>query len=179
MAHQPEKPLFLDVNTADTTQQSSKDRLLSEAVALCRTQLFAVLATHDAQQSITASLVAFAADDALRRFVFFTPKNTAKFDHISQNPSVSLLVDNRCDHSSGLNRIAALTVTGRAEVLQSPSQKSPWLKMFLQKHPNMAEFADAPNTAMVCVIAQKHLLVSKFQQVFAFDPHTENIHPGI
>jgi alpha-D-ribose 1-methylphosphonate 5-triphosphate synthase subunit PhnL len=87
-----------------------------------------------------------------------------------QNPGVALLADSRSNNSLGLNQIGALTISGRAAVLNTEENKNKMTDLFLKKHPNMCDFANAPTTAVIQIKVQKVVYVSKFQQVFEWSP---------
>ena len=143
-----DKPLFHDVQTVDAQHKDVEKQYIEEIKLLLGNQTFAVLATVGAEGA-SASLIAFAADESLQNIVFLTPKNTTKFDHIRENPGVALLVDSRSDNSLGLNQIGALTISGRAAVLNADENTKKLTDLFLKKHPNMCDFAIAPTTAAI------------------------------
>lgn len=73
-------------------------------------QRLGVLATTGDSGPRTA-LVAFVFAEDQKIIFFFTPRNTSKYINIMSEPRVSLLVDDRCDHSQ-FEGITAIMATG-------------------------------------------------------------------
>lgn len=168
MKNDYDKPIYIDVKAADPAPAEAAQQQFEKMVRLCGDQAFAVLATVGLEGP-TASLVAFAASPKLDRIVFLTPRETAKYGHILAEPKVALLIDDRSDHPGSINRISALTLSGVAQVLDEANGRSEWTSLFLEKHPNLSEFALAPSTAAILVSVASGVYVSKFQEVFEWD----------
>lgn len=135
-------------------------RVLDE---LCAGQHLAVLATDTGTGPYT-NLVAFAATPDLHQFYFVTPRATRKWAHLEHNHQVALLIDNRHNTVAYFSHAAAATVLGAAEELQGAAKQSA-LALYLEKHPNLTEFAGAPGCALLRVQVNKIYLVNRFQQV--------------
>ena len=135
-------------------------RVLDE---LCAGQYLAVLATDTGTGPYT-NLVAFVATPDLNRFYFVTPRTTRKWAHLEYNHQVALLIDNRHNNVSDFSQAAAATVLGAAEELQGAAKQSA-LDLYLEKHPNLAEFAGAPGCALLRIQVNKIYLVNRFQHV--------------
>ena len=135
-------------------------RVLNE---LCAGQQLAVLATDPGTGPYT-SLVAFVATPDLHQFYFATPRDTRKWSHLEHNHQVALLIDNRHNNVSDFSQAAAATVLGSAEELQGTAKQSA-LDLYLEKHPNLAEFAGAPGCALLRIMVNKIYLVNRFQHV--------------
>ena len=165
---QYEEPLFIDV--MKNLPEGENARILEESIRrLCEEQPFAVLATQG--KGITnASLISFAKSNDLKHIVFATPINTGKFDLIAGVENVAILVDDRSQQQGSINQISALTITGKARILQDENEISDWAELLTKKHPNLTSFVKAPTTAVVLVEAVRYLYVSKFQEVWEYDP---------
>jgi hypothetical protein len=168
-----DKPIFLDVTNVASRDQAIEDRYIDEIKRLCDEQAFGVLSAHGAEEA-SASLITFATSSAIDQIIFLTPRNTTKYDHILENNSVAILIDNRADHPDSINQISALTITGTATILgggeyagRENSEK--WMDLFLKKHPNLVDFANAPSTVIVVVAVSRCVYVSKFQEVFEWN----------
>jgi heme iron utilization protein len=135
-------------------------RVLDE---LCAGQHLAVLAT-DAGTGPYTNLVAFAAIPDLQQFYFITQRATRKWAHLEYNHQVALLIDNRHNTVADFSQAAAATVLGAAEELQGTAKQSA-LDLYLGKHLNLAEFAGAPDCALLRVKVTKIYLVNRFQHV--------------
>ena len=126
-------------------------------------QLHAVLATADGGVP-HASLVAFAASPDLRRLVFTTARATKKFRNLAASGTVALLIDNRTNTASDVAEAAAVTVVGRAGEATG-AEREQLLALLLARHPGLADFARAVDTAVVAVRVERYLLVDRFQRV--------------
>ena len=123
----------------------------------------AVLATHDHGQPYT-SLVAFAATDDLKSLVFATPRATRKYANISADERVAMMVDNRSNEADDLRGAVAVTAIGKVhEVKRKGSSR--YLTLLIAKHPDLEEFVIGAGQALLTVIVDKYVVVSRFQQV--------------
>lgn len=136
---------------------------------LLQFQAFAVLATRG-KDIIVTSLITFASSDDLKRLVFATPRNTGKFDLIERNENISILVDDRSLHQDSINKISALTITGKARILTDEKEILEWVGLFTEKHPNLTSFVNAPTSAVILVEVVRYHYVRKFQEVLEWDP---------
>lgn len=144
--------------------ESSESRtILNE---LCSDQQLAVLATNAGEAPYT-SLVAFAATPDLHSFYFITARNTRKWSYLETNRHVSLLIDNRHNTSDDFSQAAAATVLGVATELHDKTREAA-LTLFLDKHPDLTEFATSPDTALLQVQVASIYLVTRFQNVCEF-----------
>ena len=130
---------------------------------LCRQQLHAVLATA-VTSGPYASLVAFAASPDLRQLVFVTGRATRKFRNLAASGTAALLIDNRTNTASDVAEAMAVTVVGRAGEATG-AEREQLLALLLARHPGLADFARAVDTAVVAVRVERYLLVDRFQRV--------------
>ena len=114
------------------------------------------------------SLVAFAASKDLRLVLFATARGTRKFAYLSAQPRVALLIDSRTNRGSDFNTASAVTILGDAEELTG-RERERMAKLYLAKHPELADFLSSPDCALVGVRVQKCYLVSEFQNVTELD----------
>jgi hypothetical protein len=141
--------------------EAAEDRNILDE--LCRSQQLAVLATNSGNAPYT-SLVAFAATPDLHFFYFMTARNTRKWTHLEGNRQVSLLIDNRQNTSADFSQAAAATLLGSAAELHGQAREAA-LTLFLEKHPGLSEFANALDTALLQIQADRIYLVTRFQNV--------------
>ena len=131
---------------------------------LLRSQKLAVLSTHNKGQPY-ASLVVFAATEDLKHLLFATTRATRKYDNLSHDPRVALLIDSRSNLNSDIHGAIAVTATGVAEEV-GEKEKEALLKIYLAKHPHLKEFVHSPTCALLRIKVEAYYLVSKFQKVF-------------
>ena len=140
-----------------------REQVSSEVKKLFDAQRLGVLSTYGRNQPYS-SLVAFAASEDLKMLVFATTRSTRKYDNLTRNAPVSLLVDNRSNQDSDFNDAIAVTVTGEAgEVKKGESETL--LNIYLDKHPYLRDFVMSPTCALVKITVQRFYLVHSFQQV--------------
>ncbi len=130
---------------------------------LLNTQSLAVLSTLMSGRPY-CNLIAFAATSDLRDIFFATIRETRKFANLTAEPRVSLLIDNRSNKETDFREASAVTVMGAAEEVLG-SDRERYLRIFLEKHSDLEEFAKAPACALIRIKVEKYILVSHFQEV--------------
>ena len=128
------------------------EQLLKEVIG---TQYFAVLNTLG-EGLPYSNLVAFAISDDLRTLVFITDRNTRKFRNIQENNNISLLIDNRTNQPSDISQAIAITVIGTAQ--EERDKKNSLKDIFLSRHPQLKQFVDNPNNAMILVAVSEYII---------------------
>ncbi len=123
-------------------------------------QTFAVLCTQK-NGHLHSCLITYVITDDVKTLYFATPKDTKKFEHLQNNGEVSLLIDNREDHPRNINEISAITITGRAKILEEENEISKWKTRLVEKYPDLNEFANDPATAIVRIDVSDYKLVNK------------------
>jgi nitroimidazol reductase NimA-like FMN-containing flavoprotein (pyridoxamine 5'-phosphate oxidase superfamily) len=130
---------------------------------LLNSQKLAVLCTQSKGQPY-CNLIACAATPDLKYLLFATNRATRKYANLMADPRVSLLVDSRANEISDFADAAAATALGTAGELQG-QEREHFLRIYLKKHPNLAEFVSAPTCALLRVKVDKYILVTRFQEV--------------
>jgi heme iron utilization protein len=128
------------------------EQLLKEVIG---TQYFAVLNTLG-EGLPYSNLVAFAISDNLRTLVFITDRNTRKFRNIQENTNISLLIDNRTNQPSDISQAIAITIIGTA--YEERDKKNSLKDIFLSRHPQLKQFVDNPNNAMILVAVSEYII---------------------
>lgn len=146
---------------------STPERVEKDIKHLVSNERLAVLSTNQKNQPY-ASLVAFAATDDLKTIVFCTPQTTRKFANLNDNPQVALLIENSRNQAADIYSAFAATAIGVAKVLSPGRAKDDLKKLYLQKHPQLADFLRAETTALVEVKIQRYLMVQNFQNVYDY-----------
>jgi nitroimidazol reductase NimA-like FMN-containing flavoprotein (pyridoxamine 5'-phosphate oxidase superfamily) len=151
----------------------SPDRAVAESIhALVAGELFAVLCTQGEGQPY-GSVVAFAFDDDWRSFLFATSRATRKFHLLSQCDRVALVVDNRGKFPGDLMKVEAVTITGKAQEIESGSKFDEWARLLTTRHPYLKSFVESPSTALLRIEAIRFLYVTRFQEVHQWIPASD------
>jgi len=135
--------------------------------SLLESQKYAVLATQKARKPYL-NLIAFAATQDLSSIVFFTPRASRKYINIAANSNIALLIDNRSNRASDIQKASAITLLGSAQEVAEAERKM-LSEVYLAKHPNLEEFATSPRNAMIKIKAEKYIVVKKFKEVDVLD----------
>lgn len=130
---------------------------------LFSSQRLAVLATQSKQQPY-GNLVAFMATNDLKHLLFATTRATRKYDNISSNPRIAMVVDNRSNREADFHQAAAVTATGVVKEVEGP-EKDRLQKLYLAKHPYLKEFVSSPTCALLKVEVETYYVVRQFQNV--------------
>jgi nitroimidazol reductase NimA-like FMN-containing flavoprotein (pyridoxamine 5'-phosphate oxidase superfamily) len=106
------------------------------------------------------SLMIYAMDSDCREFYMVTSRETQKFKNLTDNPNVSLLIDSR-ERFKGPNRneANALTVSGRIEEVRDSKKQKDISRLLLERHPQLEEFFEREDAAIICVKADSFLLI--------------------
>lgn len=136
-----------------------------------RTQKHAVLATVFGRSPYT-SLIAYALTPDLRSVVFATPKATGKYRNMLRNSRVSLLIDTRTNTNKDYLGAEALTILGAAKTVRRGRGWGEMAGVLIQKHPDLAEFVNAPGTALMRVKIERCIHAGRFQTVSEWRPGT-------
>jgi general stress protein 26 len=139
------------------------EELRSSIQDLLSAERLAVLATEGDGQPYT-SLVTMAATEDLRRVLFPTLRRSTKFAHLTHNPRVSVLLDNRCHRAPGSPQAMALTIIGIASEVASEDAVR-LRRLYLNRHPHLSRFLDDPECALVQVEVQRYRLVRQLQDI--------------
>lgn len=127
---------------------------------LLRTENLGVLATVGEGQPL-CSLMTFAATEDMRRIIFATRRDTAKFRNLLENPRVSMLIDSRVRAGEDFTRTVAITITGEATETAG-RLRDELAHVLLEKHPHLRDFVSAGESAVVAVEVERCYLVSGF-----------------
>ena len=174
LPHDYDEPKFIDVVSCN--QDGVEAEALAEMKRLCLAQPFAVLATQGEGQTY-ASLISFAISDNLRHIIFSTPSRTRKFNLLSGNEKVSIMVDNRSENPDSINLICAVTITGQAKVLGNPKEIQKWGRILTAKHNYLQKFVESPTSNLILVEATRFFYVRRFQEVYQWTPGSDSLSP--
>jgi nitroimidazol reductase NimA-like FMN-containing flavoprotein (pyridoxamine 5'-phosphate oxidase superfamily) len=132
---------------------------ISELVRnLLASQRFAVLATQSEGQPYS-NLVAFAEADNLRSLLFVTGRDTKKYSNTIASKRVAVLVDNRTNQASDLDKAVAVTALGTIEEV-STDCRGYLSAIYLSKHPQLEDFLRKPSNALMRVAVTDYIVAS-------------------
>jgi heme iron utilization protein len=140
-----------------------RQRTLDLLRGLLARQRLGVLSTHG-EAGPYASLVAFAADTDLTRLTFSTTRATRKYQLLSAEPRVAMLIDSRSDDDLDFHKAVAVTAVGPVTELEG-GERDAALARFVERHPHLAGFAGAPTSALLALDVVTYYVVRRFQTV--------------
>ncbi len=130
--------------------------MLEEMRQLIREKNICVLATI-AGDKPHCSLMSYAADEACTEVFLATHRRTRKFQNLTANPVVSLLIDTR--EAVPRTRARALTIEGICRVIEEGVGKEMAHGRLLANNPHLEEFLAQPETAVLSVRITSLLLL--------------------
>ena len=133
--------------------------MIGKMKALVKRKDICVLATVS-ENNPHCSLMAYVTDNDCREIYMVTNRQSTKFRNLSANPSVSLLIDTREEHT-GMQRpdAQALTVSGVYQEIQDETKKTRIRSKLLEKHPHIKNLMDMPDAEIFCVKVTSFLLL--------------------
>lgn len=123
-----------------------------------------VLATVEEGRPYT-SIIAFALTPDRRTLLFTTSSSTRKYRNIISQPAVSILLDNRSQSAGDINSAQAVTLLGTAKKVRAGAKKEQYRAIFVNRHPELADFIDDPGTALIAFTLQQAVHVARFEDV--------------
>ena len=123
--------------------------LLERIEALIRRKDLGVLATIGSQGPHT-SLMTYACPPDILHLYLLTPTRSMKYRNILNNPMVSLLIDTR--EESPRQQVQALTVSGRAVVVESAAHRRSIAAVLVGRHPQLTALTTSEEVAVLQVI---------------------------
>ena len=136
---------------------------MEKVADLMNEQLFAVLSTTGTA-GLHSVIVSFVSADDMREILFLTPRQTRKFHNIMKYKEVTLFIDNRSNRITDTQRTIGVEAVGRAEEADEDSRER-YRNLYLQKYPEMCDFAEAQNTALIKITVDRYEVVQHFQNV--------------
>jgi len=139
-----------------------RQAIIGEISQVIASQRLAVLATNEQGQPYSC-LVAIAGTADLKYLLFSTSRHTRKYEDITKDRRVSILLDNRANDVSDFNNAVAVTAMGTAGEVMSSDRES-LLSIYLEKHPLLKDFAQSEENALICVSVNEYI-ISSFRSV--------------
>lgn len=148
---------------------SEKKTLVQRIRRLVTTQPYGVLATHGAGQAY-GSLVAFVFSEDLREAFFATQVATRKYELLTRNERIALVVDDRPEHVDRMMEVEAITITGRAREVPHGPERVRCAEALVARHPQLRSFVAAESSALFRIEITRFFHVSRFQEVRQWVP---------
>jgi hypothetical protein len=142
---------------------ATQEQLRQTVRTLLDCQAHGVLATHHDRQPYT-SLMAFAVTPDLRWIVIATYRATQKHANLLTNPRASLLIDNRTNKSADYHNTVAISAQGMVSEVEV-ARRDEMLQLYIDKHPDLSDFVNATDCALLTIEVESFYVVSKFQNV--------------
>jgi hypothetical protein len=167
--NEPEDLDLLDSAMMGQVRDCDDRELRKRIASLVHNRPYGVLCTQSQSQPY-GSLVALAATDDLKDFVFSTPITTRKYRLLSECDHVALLIDNRSGSPAELMEVEAVTATGRAHLVPPGPDFEDWASLLIERHPHLAAFVRAESSALFRVEVVRYFHVCRFQEVCQWVP---------
>jgi nitroimidazol reductase NimA-like FMN-containing flavoprotein (pyridoxamine 5'-phosphate oxidase superfamily) len=134
--------------------------MIEEMKSFVKNKKTCVLATAT-DNNPHCSLMAYVTDDDCREIYMVTSRKSKKFHNLSENPSVSLLIDTREEDSASQNpKTRALTIAGVYTQLADENKKTKIRSEMVSKHPAIRDLIKNPNAEILCIKIVSFLLLN-------------------
>jgi len=124
---------------------------------------FAVLATEGGGQP-HASLIAVTPMENFRKLIFVTYRNTRKYQNVTHNGKVAVLVESVDINRSGLKDSCVLTAFGQVEDIDI-AEKALVSRSHLERHPGLLSFMQSEDCALVRIKVDSYQVVRGIDDV--------------
>ena len=136
---------------------------MDELMDILNQQLVAVLSTSSNGISYSC-LVSFVVTKGFQDVIFATKRERLKYRNMSENPNVSLLIDNRKNKPSDITEATSVTIVGSVEDIQTKDRVR-LIRHLVEKHPNLESFFEADDTAIMRLYPERMYVVDNFESV--------------
>jgi len=124
---------------------------------------FAVLATEGDGQP-HASLIAVTPMEGYRKLIFATYRNTRKYQNLTHNGKVAVLVESININRSGLKDSFVLTAFGQVEDIEI-AEKNMVFEVHLERHPGLLSFLQSEDCSLVRIKIDTYQVVRGIDDV--------------
>jgi len=124
---------------------------------------YAVLATVGQGQP-HASLIAVTPMDGYRKLIFATYRNTRKFNNLTHNSKVAVLVESIDINRTGLKDSFVLTAFGQVEDIEI-TEKNLVFEAHLERHPGLLSFMQSEDCSLVRIKVDTYQVVRGIDDV--------------
>ena len=137
-----------------------EEKMIEKMKALVREKDTCVLATVS-EGAPHCSLMSYVTDPECRELYMVTHRQTKKYRNLTENPSVSLLIDTR--ETPGKGDIKALTVSGVVQKIEGKDRMDRIRKALLARHPGLKIFLEDPGAEIFAVRVKSFQLLEGIQ----------------
>jgi len=106
-----------------------------------------------------SSLMHYIYDDISMSIFMLTLSGSVKYNNITANPRVSLLIDTRANVLQTGRTVMALTVFGTAEIVKDPQRHQTLVDQLVAKYGSLAKLASDSQCQVIQVKIEKMLLL--------------------
>lgn len=164
-----DEPLF-DADSGQSNLENVQNAGLARQIRqMVNEQLFCILCTQGEHQPY-GSLIAYAFTEDLKHFFFTTQIATRKYKLLIECKQVALVIDSRCQHLEDMTEVEAVTITGKAELLQTGADYDLGISLLRSRHPYLSNFLDSVSTALFRIDVVRYFHVIRFQEVSQWIP---------
>jgi len=110
------------------------------------------------------SLMQYISDESGFKIYMLTLKGSSKYQNIERNPRVSLLIDTRGNHPNGEGQIQALTIYGRANLMENSDWCRNITSDLIKKFVDLTPLSENENCVVIEVCAESLLLLDSVDQ---------------
>ena len=135
--------------------------MLDRMKSLAREKNSCVLATITGRKP-HCSLMAYVTNMDCTEIYMATHRQTRKFQNLSENPAVSLLIDTR--DASPRPEVRAMTVAGVFERIKDPVKEEKVRRKLLSAHPHLQDFMGQPEAEVIRIKVRSFLLLDGLTQ---------------
>ena len=128
-----------------------------------KTSRFAVLATEGDGQP-HASLIAVTPMEGYRKLIFATYRNTRKYQNLTHNGKVAVLVESIDIKRSGLQESFVLTAFGHVEDIETTENKMVF-EAHLERHPELLSFMQSEDCSLIRIKVDTYQVVRGIDDV--------------
>ena len=135
--------------------------MLEEMKALAREKKTCVLATSTGRKPY-CSLMAYVTNQECTEMYMVTHRQTQKYENLTTNPDVSVLIDTR--DTSPRSAARAMTVEGVFQTIKDPAKQEKVRLRLLSAHPDLVEFMGHPEAEVFQIKIKSFLLLDGLTQ---------------
>lgn len=145
-----------------TPSATAGGTMLDKVHAMVQEMDSCVLATAS-ENHPHCSLMAYVASPDSKKLYLVTSRSTRKYNNISRNPKISLLMDTR-GSAGARSDTMALTIDGQCASMAEGAEKQTVLQRFRDQHPNLTSLLDHPDMDILEVVVETALLLIGAQE---------------
>jgi general stress protein 26 len=127
-------------------------------------QRFGVIATQGKTEPYT-NLVTFLTSEDFKKIYFPTSKKSKKYENLSENSRMSILIDDRGNNPQDIKKAMAVTAVG----ISKENKDIKIVNAFLLKHPYLKKFVNSPNSVIIEIGIEKYIIVDRFENINTID----------